>query len=75
MKINCPKIGGRTVKTVLAVYLCLLIGIVRKSDTAFYAAMLCIQRTAEDSLREAFNREVATIIGGAFGILYKDWIK
>lgn len=72
MNIKCPKIGGRTVKTVLAVYLCLLIGIVRKSDTAFYAAiaaMLCIQRTAEDSLREAFNREVATIIGGAFGIL------
>ena len=70
MKINCPKIGGRTVKTVLAVYLCLLIGIVRKSDTAFYAAIaavLCVQRTSKDSIREAFNREVATVIGGIWG--------
>ena len=72
MKIKCPKIGGRTVKTVLAVYLCLLIGIVRKSDTAFYAAIaavLCVQRTSKDSIREAFNREAATVIGGIWGML------
>lgn len=72
MKIKCSKIGGRTVKTVLAVYLCLLIGIVRKSDTAFYAAIaavLCVQRTSKDSIREAFNREVATVIGGIWGML------
>jgi hypothetical protein len=31
--------------------------------------MLCIQRTAEDSLREAFNREVATVIGWIGGML------
>ena len=72
MKINCLKVGGRTIKTVVAVFLCLMTGIIRKSDTAFYAAiaaMLCIQRTAEDSLREAFNREVATVIGGIGGML------
>ena len=72
MKISCLKVGGRTIKTVVAVFLCLLTGTIRKSDTAFYAAiaaMLCIQRTAEDSLREAFNRELATVIGGAFGIM------
>ena len=72
MKINCLKVGGRTIKTVVAVFLCLMTGIIRKSDTAFYAAiaaMLCIQRTAEDSLREAFNREVATVIGGIWGML------
>ena len=72
MKISCLKVGGRTIKTVVAVFLCLMTGIIRKSDTAFYAAiaaMLCIQRTAEDSLREAFNREVATVIGGIWGML------
>ena len=72
MKISCLKVGGRTVKTVLAVYLCLLIGIVRKSDTSFYAAIaavLCVQRTSKDSIREAFNREVATVIGGIWGML------
>lgn len=72
MKINCLKVGGRTTKTVVAVFLCLLTGIIRKSDTAFYAAIaavLCIQRTSEDSLREAFNREMATVIGGIWGML------
>ena len=72
MKISCLRVGGRTVKTVLAVYLCLLIGIVRKSDTAFYAAIaavLCVQRTSNDSFREAFNREEATVIGGIWGML------
>ncbi len=72
MKISCLKVGGRTIKTVVAVFLCLLTGIIRKSDTAFYAAiaaMLCVQRTSEDSFREAFNREVATVIGGIWGML------
>ncbi len=72
MKISCLKVVGRTIKTVVAVFLCLMTGIIRKSDTAFYAAiaaMLCIQRTAEDSLREAFNREVATVIGWIGGML------
>ncbi len=74
MKISCLKVGGRTIKTVVAVFLCLLTGTIMKSDTAFYAAiadMLCIQRTAEDSLREAFNREVATVIGGMWGMLVR----
>ena len=64
MKINCLKVGGRTIKTVVAVFLCLLTGTIRKSDTAFYAAIaavLCVQRTSKDSIREAFNREVVVI--------------
>ena len=72
MKISCLKVGGRTIKTVVAVFLCLLTGIIRKSDTAFYAAIaavLCVQRTSKDSFREAFNREVATVIGGIWGML------
>lgn len=72
MKISGLKVGGRTLKTVVAVFLCLLTGIVRKSDTAFYAAIaavLCVQRTSEDSFREAFNREVATVIGRICGML------
>ena len=72
MKISCLKVGGRTIKTVVAVFLCLLTGTIRKSDTAFYAAIaavLCVQRTSKDSFREAFNREVATVIGGIWGML------
>lgn len=73
MKISGLKVGGRTLKTVVAVFLCLLTGIVMKPDTGFYAAIaavLCVQRTSEDSFREAFNREVATVIGGICGILW-----
>ena len=72
MKISCLKVGGRTIKTVVAVFLCLQTGIIRKSDTAFYAAIaavLCVQRTSKDSFREAFNREMATVIGGMWGML------
>ncbi len=71
MKINPPKVGGRTIKTVVAVYLCFLVDAARNSSTAFYAAIaaiLCIQRTPEDSLREAINREIATITGGIWGM-------
>ena len=72
MKINCLKVGGRTIKTVVAVFLCLLTGTIRKSDTAFYAAIaavLCVQSTSKDSIHEAFNREMATVIGGMWGML------
>ena len=72
MKISCLKASGRTMKTVMAVFLCLLTGIVRKSDTALYpaiAAVLCVQRTSKDRFREAFNREAATVIGGIWGML------
>lgn len=71
MKINPLKAGGRTIKTVIAVFLCFLVDTVRNSNTAFYAAIaaiLCIQRTPKDSLREAMNREIATIIGGVWGM-------
>ena len=71
MKISPLKVGGRTIKTVIAVFLCFLVDTVRSSNTAFYAAIaaiLCIQRTPKDSLREALNREIATIIGGLWGM-------
>lgn len=71
MKINSLKVGGRTLKTVVAVFLCFMVDTARNSNTAFYAAIaaiLCIQRTRKDSLREALNREIATIIGGIWGM-------
>ena len=53
MKINPLKVGGRTIKTVIAVFLCFLVDTVRSSNTAFYAAIatiLCIQRTPKDAI-------------------------
>lgn len=72
MKINYLKIGGRTAKTVIAVFLCFFIDTIRKNGVPFYAAIaaiLCIQPNYEDSLHTALNREIATIIGGIWGML------
>lgn len=72
MKISAFKIGGRTIKTVIAVFLCFLVDSMRKSGMPFYAAIaaiLCIQRNSEESFKVAVNREIATIIGGIWGML------
>ena len=71
MKISPLRVGGRTIKTVAAVFLCFLVDTARNSNTAFYAAIaaiLCIQRTPKDSWRVALNREIATISGGVWGM-------
>lgn len=67
------KIGLRTWKTVVAVFVCFLIDEIRKGGLPFYAAIaaiLCIQKNNRDSLEEAKKREIATIIGGSWGILF-----
>ena len=67
------KIGGRIWKTVLAVFLCFGIDTMRKTGVPFYAAIaaiLCMQRSHQDSLWQAKNREIATIIGGIWGMLF-----
>lgn len=73
MKNNTFKIGGRIWKTVAAVFLCFLIDDIWREGVPFYAAIaaiLCIQNNWEDSLKTAKNREIATIIGGIWGMLF-----
>lgn len=67
------KVGGRIYKTVIAVFLCFLIDAIRDTGVPFYAAIaaiLCIQKTKEDSFQQAKNREIATIIGGIMGMIF-----
>lgn len=67
------KIGCRTLKTVIAVFLCFLIDDVRQAGVPFYAAIvaiLCVQRNKEDSFKAAKNREIATIVGGICGMAF-----
>lgn len=67
------KIGGRIWKTVIAVFLCFLIDTIRNTGIPFYAAIaaiLCIQRNQYDSIRQAKNREIATVIGGIYGMMF-----
>ena len=72
MKNNFCRIGGRTGKTVIAVFTCFLIDTVRENGIPFYAAsaaILFIQHNFKDSLNAALTREIATVIGGILGAI------
>ena len=69
MKTNFWRVGGRTGKTVIAVFSCFLIDTVRENGIPFYAAILCIQHNFKDSLNTALTREIATVIGGILGAI------
>lgn len=63
-------IGMRMVKTVIAVFICAIIGWLRGESPFFamIAAVLCMQTSTEKALVASFNRTVGTLIGGAFGV-------
>lgn len=66
-------IGMRIIKTALAVFVCGLIGWLRDRDGlnffSMIAAVICIQKSTEATIKNSFNRVVGTAIGGAFGVL------
>ena len=65
-------VGRRIIKTVIAVFVCAIIGYLRGTDTAIVsmvAAVVCIQPTRDESVIFALNRVIATIFGGALGAL------
>lgn len=64
-------IGMRIVKTVLAVFVCSILGWLR-GETAFFsmiAAVLCMQKSTEKTLTTSFNRVIGTAVGGAYGVV------
>lgn len=63
-------VGMRMVKTVVAVLICGLIGCLRGEMTFFsmIAAVLCIQKSAEMTIKTSFNRVVGTAVGGVYGV-------
>lgn len=68
-----PILGGRTLKTVIAVFACFLIDATRSGGLPFFssiAAVLCIKKTSEESFAIALNREAATLIGGVWGAAF-----
>ena len=70
-KFKLPPVGMRMIKTVIAAFLCALIGYAR-GQIPFYsmiAAILCLQRDIGTSVNVALNRTVGTLIGGVFGFL------
>ena len=59
-------IGMRIIKTVIAVFVCAIIGWLRGEMTFFsmIAAVLCMQKSAEKTLSTSFNRVMGTAVGG-----------
>ncbi|WP_101773420.1 FUSC family protein [Peptostreptococcus faecalis] len=67
------KVGLRTKKTALAVFICFMIESIVKTGSPFYAAIatiLCIQNDMSNSFRVAKNREIATIVGAIWGVVF-----
>ncbi len=63
----------RTLKTSLAVLICLLISqFIIKDGNPYYsavAAALCMQPNLQNSLKEGINRVIGTVLGGAAGVV------
>ena len=70
-----PHIGQRILKTTLAVFLCLLIYLLRgyqgqdMRTEAAITAIICMQPYIRDTRNYAVNRFTGTIIGAAWGLL------
>jgi len=65
-------IGFRTIKTVIAVFICLLIKLVFQRETVLYAAIaavICMQQTPRKSISTGIHRFNGTIIGALFGFI------
>lgn len=64
-----PKIGLRTIKTALAVFLCLLL-FPAEPFFACITTIFCLQDTSTNSRKMAFVRGFGTIFGGAIGLCF-----
>ncbi len=72
--VQLPGIGQRMIKTAIAVFICLLIYILRGYRgmviQSTIAAIICMQPYVSDSKRLAVNRIISTVMGGVWGLLY-----
>ena len=68
-----PGIGLRMIKSSIAVFLCLMLNMLRQGQgVVFYsciAAVLCMQQDAGSSVRVGKNRVVGTLVGGAADLI------
>ncbi|WP_054742784.1 FUSC family protein [Cellulosilyticum ruminicola] len=67
--IQLPTIGFRTLKTALAVFLCLLL-FPKEPFFACMTSVFCLQNTVKDSYKIGFARAYATIHGAVIGFLF-----
>lgn len=68
-RFEFPKIGLRTIKSGIAVFLCLLL-LPSEPFFACLTAVICLQDTVYNSINTGINRGVGTILGASFGLLF-----
>ena len=68
-----PPVGMRMIKTAVAVFLCLVVYVLRGHRGvpihAVIAAVICMQPYMEDSRTFAVNRVIATVVGAFYGLV------
>jgi uncharacterized membrane protein YgaE (UPF0421/DUF939 family) len=64
-----PKIGLRTIKSAIAVFLCLTL-LPHEPFFACLTAIICLQDTVANSIHMAIDRGGGTILGGIIGLLF-----
>ena len=64
-----PKIGLRTIKSGIAVFLCLLL-LPEEPFFSCMTAVICLQDTVYNSIHMGINRGAGTILGAAFGLIF-----
>ena len=72
--IHLPHLGQRIIKTAIAVFLCLIIYMLRGYDgmvtQSTVAAIICIRPHRSDSLSASLNRVIGTLLGAAWGLFF-----
>lgn len=73
-EFKVPGIGMRIIKSAIAVSLCVLINLLRGDDgMVFYsmlAALWCIQMYRTNTLNNAYQRTIGTVVGAVYGLIY-----
>lgn len=68
-KFQLPKVGLRTIKSGIAVFLCLLL-LPSEPFFACLTAVICLQDTVYNSIHMGINRGAGTIIGATCGLVF-----
>lgn len=71
-KLGLPKIGLRTLKTALAVFICMVLFEILDKDSAFFAciaAVICMKDSVESSVEVGKSRVLGTMLGGFIGLI------
>lgn len=69
MNFKLPTIGLRTIKTAIAVFLCLVF-FPNEPFFACLTSVFCVQDTVSNSINMAINRGLGTILGAIVGLIF-----